>query len=98
MVEVIDNNIKHSFDAWTNMEWVDILDEVHNHFGRPRAEVQLVYRFGDTGVMLYLADKSDWDKAMCQLRGRIKAAWTRAVSMEIRNIVSNMHKITTRKH
>ena len=98
VVEVIDNNIKHAFDAQTDIDWVDLLDEVHNQFGKARAEVQLAYRIGETGVMSCLANKNDWDKALCQLRGRIKAARTRAVSMEIKNIVSGMHKTTTRKH
>ena len=98
MVVVIDNNIKQSFDARTDMEWADVLDEARSHFGKPSSEIQMVYRIGETGVMSYLADKNDWDKAMCQLQERIKAAWTRAVSMEIKNIVSGMHKLTTRKY
>ena len=98
VVVIIDNNIKHSFNAQTDMEWSDIIDEVHSYIRKPRAEIQLGYCFGETGVMTYLADKSDWDKAMCQLQGRIKAARTCAVSMEIKHIVSSMHKLTTRKY
>ena len=72
VVEVIDNNMKHSFDAQTNIEWVDVLDEVYSHFGMAHAEVQLVYHIGETGVMSYLVNRKDWDKARCQLRGRIR--------------------------
>ena len=90
IVDVIDNNIKHAFDAWTDMEWDDFLDKVHDHFQEPHTEVQLVYCIGKTGAILYLADKTDWNKAMSQLQGRIKAAWTRAVSMEIKNTVSGV--------
>ena len=90
MVVVIDNNIKQSFDARTDMKWVDVLNEVHNHFRKLSSEIQLVYHISKTGVMLYLADKNEWDKPMCQLQERIKAAWTCAVSMEIKNIVSGM--------
>jgi hypothetical protein len=95
-VEVIDNNIKHALDAQTDMKWVDFVDKVHDQFGKPHAKVQLVYRIGDSGVMSYLAHKDDWDKAMEQLRGRIKAARTRAVSMEVKNMVSDVHKMTKR--
>ena len=90
VVEVIDKNLKQMFDAQTDMEWLEFQDKVHSRLDKPHSNVQLVYRIGETGAMSYLANESDWDIAMCQLRGKIRAARTRPVLMEIRNVVSDI--------
>jgi hypothetical protein len=68
---VISDNIKHTFDAQMDMEWLTFQDKVHNHFEKPRGDVELVYRIGDKGPMSELEGEGHWDKAMCQLRQRI---------------------------
>ena len=85
-MEVIDDdNVKSSFDAHMNTKWLDFLEEVQSCFKRP--QVQLGFRF-DKGALSYLVSKGDWDKAMCALRDKIRAARTRPVSMEVRGLVS----------
>ena len=34
-VEVINNNLKHTFDTKTNMDWWDFQEEVHNCLKKP---------------------------------------------------------------
>ena len=65
MVEVIDKNIKQTFDAQTNIKWLDFQDKVLHRLEKASSEVQLVHCIGETGAMLYLAGESDWDIAMC---------------------------------
>ena len=68
-VEVINNNIKHTFDAKTNMDWWEFQEEVHNRLKKRSSEVAIVYRIGETGAMSHLEGEADWDNAMCRLRG-----------------------------
>ena len=89
VVEVIDKNLKQTFDAQTNMAWLEFQDKVYSHLDKPHSDVQLVYCIGETGAMLYLANESDWDIAMCQLQGKIWAVQTCPVLMEIKNVVSD---------
>ena len=72
------------------MEWLEFQDRVHSCLDKPHSDVQLVYRIGETGVMSYLANESDWDIAMCQLQGKIWAVRTCPVLMEIKNVVSDI--------
>ena len=74
VVEVIDKNLKQTFDTQTDIEWLEFQDKVHSRLDKPHSDVQLMYRIGETGAMLYLANESDWDIAMCQLRGKIRGA------------------------
>ncbi|KAI9431984.1 hypothetical protein H4582DRAFT_2084258 [Lactarius indigo] len=86
-VEVVDDNIKHTFNAHTDMRWYEFLDEVHRHFDRPRSEVRVGFRIsGDAGAMSYLASEYDWNDALARLLGKVRSAWTRVVSMEIKNM------------
>ncbi|KAI9436697.1 hypothetical protein H4582DRAFT_2078387 [Lactarius indigo] len=86
-VEVVDDNIKHTFNAHTDMKWHEFLDEVHRHFERLRSEVRVGYRIsGDTGAMSYLSSEYDWNDALARLMGKVRSARTRAVSMEIKNM------------
>lgn len=88
-MEVIDGNIRRTFEAQTNMKWLDFYKEAHKRFSKPHSEVELGYRIGDkTGAVSYLGCESEWDKALCQLREKVQAARTRPVSMDIKNIVS----------
>ncbi|KAH9056713.1 hypothetical protein EDB87DRAFT_1686958 [Lactarius vividus] len=86
-VEVVDDNIKHTFNAHTDMKWYEFLDEVHRHFERPRSEVHVAFRIsGDAGAMSYLASEYDWNDAIAWLLGKVWSTWMRAVSMEIKNM------------
>ncbi|KAI9428500.1 hypothetical protein H4582DRAFT_2091912 [Lactarius indigo] len=95
-VEVVDENIKHTFNAHTDMKWYEFLDEVHRHFEKPRSEVRVGFRIsGDAGAMSYLASEYDWDDAIARLMGKVRSARTRAVSMEIKNMRPS---ITSKAH
>ncbi|KAI9432510.1 hypothetical protein H4582DRAFT_2061704 [Lactarius indigo] len=86
-VDVVDENIRHTFNAHTDMKWYEFLDEVYRHFERPRSEVRVGFRIsGDAGAMSYLASENDWNNAVARLLGKVRSAQTRAVSMEIKNM------------
>ncbi|KAI9439132.1 hypothetical protein H4582DRAFT_2056971 [Lactarius indigo] len=86
-VDVVDENIRHTFNAHTDMKWYEFLDEVYQHFERPRSEVRVGFRIsGDAGVMSYLVSENDWNNAVARLLGKVRSARTRAVSMEIKNM------------
>ena len=67
VVEVVDKNIKQTFDAQMNIEWLDFQDKVLHCLEKASSEVRLVHCIGEMGAMSYLAGESDWDIAMCQL-------------------------------
>ena len=54
VVEIINNNIKHTFDAKTDMDWWEFQEEVHNCLKKRNSEVAIVYRIGETGAMSHL--------------------------------------------
>ncbi|KAH9066338.1 hypothetical protein EDB87DRAFT_1679081 [Lactarius vividus] len=86
-VEVVDDNIKHTFNAQTDMKWYEFLDVVHRHFERPRSEVRVAFWIsGDAGAMSYLASEYDWNDAIARLLGKVRSARMRVVSMEIKNM------------
>ena len=91
-VEVINNNLKHTFDVKTNMDWWDFQEEVHNHLEKPTSRVAIVYRIGETGAMSHLEGEANWNKAMCWLQGKIRTVQTCPVLMEIKNKVSGKNK------
>ena len=92
LVEVIDGNIRRTFTSQTDVKWEDFIGEVLHHFERPRNEVQVGYRIsGDSSAtMSYLASEFDWKDAITRLLGKVRSARTRAVSMEIKNMVSHV--------
>ncbi|KAH9060642.1 hypothetical protein EDB87DRAFT_1576783 [Lactarius vividus] len=78
-IEVNDDNIKHTFNAHTDMKWYEFLDEVHRHFERPRSEVHVAFRIsGDAGAMSYLASEYDWNDAIAWLLGKQPSTTSKA--------------------
>jgi hypothetical protein len=81
--------VRRSFSAHTNMTWMEFVNKAHQHFDVPRAEVSLGYRLnGDTRMMSYLSCESEWNAALARLKEKVLAARTRAVTMELKNMVS----------
>jgi hypothetical protein len=76
------------------MEWLTFEDKVHDHFDKPCHEVELMYHIGEAGSMSSLENEGKWNGAMHQLRAKIQAAHKCLMSMEIRNVVSDVHKTT----
>lgn len=89
MVEVTDDQVMHVFTAHTNMSWQDFDEKAHGHFNKARDGVCLGYRLnGDTRAMSELSCEYHWTTALSRVRDRCIAARTRAVTMELRNMVS----------
>ena len=90
-MEVIDDRVKHGFAARTDMSWLDFQDEVLQHFAGRLDEVSIGYRFGgEAGPVSPVDCEADWKNAIARLRDKLLGARTRAVSMEVKNLVSNM--------
>ena len=90
-MEVIDNHIKHAFAAQTDMSWLDFQDEVLQHFTRWHDDISIGYWFGgDAGPVSPIDCEADWKNAIGQMQDKLLGAQTHAVSMEVKNLVSNM--------
>jgi len=69
------------------MSWNDFRAHVLKHLENPQA-VQLTCKvLGDTGKASYLKDEDDFNTTMERLCQRAMNARTRAVSLEVKNIV-----------
>jgi len=67
-VDVVDNNVKHTFTAHTDMEWHVFSEETHRYIASPCSEVLLGFRLsGNTGAMSYIRSEEDWARAVVQL-------------------------------
>ena len=90
-MEVIDNRVKHAFAARTDVSWLNFQDEVLQHFTRQHDDVSIGYRFGgEAGPVSPVDCEADWKNAIGRLQDKLLGARTRAVSMEVKNLVSNM--------
>ncbi len=74
-----------------HMMWSKFCEEVVYHFDKPHGEVRIVFRIsGEGGAWMDLMSESDWERAVDQLVGKVRSAWTRPVSMEVKDEVSCM--------
>ena len=72
------------------MSWLNLQDNVHQHFTRQHDDVSIGYRFGgDAGPVLPVYCEGNWKNAIAQLQDKLLGARMRAVSMEVKNLVSN---------
>ena len=91
MVEVNDAATKRKFQARTNMSWQEFADIAYDRFRKPRDDVLIGYKFvGDTGGVIELTSELEWNNAMIRMKEKIRSARTRSVTMELRNMVSNV--------
>lgn len=91
MVEVNDAATKRKFQARTNMSWQEFADIAYDRFRKPRADVLIGYKFvGDSGGVIELTSELEWNNAIIRMKEKIKSARTRSVTMELRNMVSNV--------
>lgn len=87
-VVVIVDDVRHTFNAHTNMTWRDFIEKAHQHIDHD--EVRLGYRLcGDRSAMSSLTCEFDWLGATGRVSERAVVARTRAVAMEIKNMVSD---------
>ena len=99
MVEVNDAPIKRKFQTRTDTNWLDFADMAYDCFRKPRDEVLMGYKFiGDSGGVTELTSESEWNNAMICMREKIKSARTRSVTMELRNMVSDVGVLDRTRH
>ena len=92
MVDVNDNHEKHSLCANTGMGWLEFKDRAVSQF-KTNSDVRLGYRIsgsGDSRGITNLGCESDWNDAMTRMKEKVQSARTRAVTMELKNLVSDI--------
>jgi hypothetical protein len=78
-----------TFSTHTNTTWDAFLTEAYRHFDRPCDQVRLGYRIsGDARAMSYLTNEIKWTAVLVCVKEKAVTARTRAVSMELKNMVS----------
>ena len=90
-MEVIDDRVKHTFAAQSDMSWLNFQDDVLEHFTRQHDDVSIGYWFGgEAGPVLPVDCEADWKITIAWLQDKLLGAQMCAVSMEVKNLVSNM--------
>ncbi|KAH9007442.1 hypothetical protein EDB84DRAFT_1447515 [Lactarius hengduanensis] len=90
--EVLNDHIKYSFTAQTDMTWPMFREEVHHLLDMPDSEVRIVFRIVlEGGGWSELASESDWESSVTRLVAKIRSARTRAVSAEVKNMHRSAH-------
>lgn len=88
-VDITDGHINHTLVARTDVRWTEFFERVLAHLNQPRNEIRLGYRIrGDARGPSYLMCEADWDSALRRIRERIMSARKRAVTIEIKDMVS----------
>jgi hypothetical protein len=88
---VNDDGVIRLFTARTDMQWPAFLAKATSQFRAPGA-IRLGYRFsgnGEARTMSQLDCGFDWDTAMKKMKEKAQSARTRAVRLEIKDLVSN---------
>lgn len=87
-VDVISGHAKREFSAVTDMSWMEFRHQVISHLDSHGDPVELAYKVsGDTGKASHLKNEGDYEMAIGRVYQRASNARTRAVGMEIKNIV-----------
>lgn len=88
-VDVVAGEAKHEFTAETDITWDDFRSRVLVHLDNAMHAVQLACKVsGDTGKLSHLNNVDDFNATIERLRQRAYNARTRAVCLEVKNIVS----------
>ena len=89
VVDVTNDRMRNTFIAQTNMTWDNFTEKVYQCIDKPHDDVHMVYRIsGDPHVMAYLNCEYEWNTVLHSMREKVQAARTRAVSLEVKNMVS----------
>lgn len=92
-VHVASSVAKNVFNAHSAMKWDEFERKVLKSLDGVVLPVQLAYRVsGDTGKMSYLKDEADWVSALTRIDAKVPLARKNPVSIEVRNLVSNITK------
>lgn len=85
---MVSSHAKREFSAVTDMSWMEFRHQVVLHLDSNVNPVELAYKVsGDTGKASHLKNEADFEMAIGRVYQRASSARTRAVSMEIKNIV-----------
>jgi hypothetical protein len=92
-VDVISNDARREFTAETDIPWEDFRRRVFLYLENANRPVELACKVtGDTGRALHLKSEDDFKSAMGRLCHKANNARSRAVCLEIRNIVSALYQ------
>ena len=98
-MEVNDTHIKRKFQARTDMSWQEFTDIAYDWFRKDRDKVLMGYKFvGASGGVTELASESEWKNAMVCMKEKIRSAHTHSVTMELRNMVSDLGMLDHKQH
>jgi hypothetical protein len=90
LVVVKGDGFQHTFTGNTDMKWPDFLEAAYEQIGVPREDVILGYRIStESRYWVVLVCEMDWFILIDRMREKILTARTRAVTMELKNTVSN---------
>jgi hypothetical protein len=90
LVDVTDDRMRNTFIAQTNITWDNFTEKVYQCVDKPHDDVCIGYRIsGDPCAMIYLNCEYEWNTALRRMREWVLAARTRAVSLEVKNMVSS---------
>ena len=92
MVDVNDNHKKHSFCANTGMGWLVFKDRAVSQF-KTNNDVHLGYCISSSGDFHRISNlgcKSNWNDAMMWMKEKVQSAQSHAVTMELKNMVSDI--------
>ena len=93
-VDVFEDHNKRTFTARTDDTWRDFKDQVIARLDS--VNIHLVFRLSvDRRAWSELGCEADFTAALTRLRERVLVARTRAVSMEIKNQVSDEPSVTS---
>lgn len=88
-VDIADGNISHTLVVRTDARWTNVLERILDQLDEPRDRIRLVYRIrGDPRGPSNLLCASDWDLVLRRVREKILSARTRAVTVEVKDMVS----------
>lgn len=97
-VDVVGGDAKREFNAETDIPWEDFRRRVLVHLEDANGPVELACKVtGETGRASHLKNEDDFKSAMGRLCQKANNARSRAVCLEIRNIVSALFQ-TIRIH
>ena len=85
---MVSGHARREFCAVTDMSWIEFRHRVVSYLDSNDNPVELAYKVsGDTGKAYLLKNEADFEMAIGQVYQRASSARTRAVGMEIKNMV-----------
>ena len=81
------------------MSWQDFSDIAYGHFRKPRNDILMGHKFvGDGGGVTELTSEPEWKNAIICTKQKIRSAHTCVVTMEVKNMVSDVSTLDHKRH